>query len=295
MGEMKKHMPEKKLILVTGASGRTGRAVISSLQERDVSIRAYIRRSEVVDDLRTLGADDVVVGDLFDFEVLEAAVADCSDVIHICPPMNPREAELAKKITDLCSKNGVRRLVLYSVLHPLLSDVRHHHLKLEAEEYLINSGQTYTILQPGRYMQHHALIWREIIETGKHRMPFGIEAKFNIVDLADLAEAVANVATMDGHEFATYQLAGPQALNQIEMARIISEETGKPIVAEPKHVDEFCSAAQKNGMPPDRIEQLCIMNEHYNKHGLKGNSNVLEWILDRPATTFATYIKNNLV
>ena len=295
MGEMKKHMPEKKLILVTGASGRTGRAVISSLQERDVSIRAYIRRSEVVDDLRTLGADDVVVGDLFDFDVLEAAVADCSDVIHICPPMNPREAELAKKITDLCSKNGVRRLVLYSVLHPLLSDVRHHHLKLEAEEYLINSGQTYTILQPGRYMQHHALIWREIIETGKHRMPFGIEAKFNIVDLADLAEAVANVATMDGHEFATYQLAGPQALNQIEMARIISEETGKPIVAEPKHVDEFCSAAQKNGMPPDRIEQLCIMNEHYNKHGLKGNSNVLEWILGRPATTFATYIKNNLV
>jgi hypothetical protein len=36
------------------------------------------------------------------------------------------------------------------------------------------------------------------------------------------------------------------------------------------------------------------MNEHYNKHGLKGNSNVLEWILDRPATDFTTYIKNNL-
>ena len=295
MGEMKKHMPEKKLILVTGASGRTGRAVISSLQERDVSIRAYIRRSEVVDDLRTLGADDVVVGDLFDFDVLEAAVADCSDVIHICPPMNPREAELAKKITDLCSKNGVRRLVLYSVLHPLLSDVRHHHLKLEAEEYLINSGQTYTILQPGRYMQHHALIWREIIETGKHRMPFGIEAKFNIVDLADLAEAVANVATMDGHEFATYQLAGPQALNQIEMARIISEVTGKSIIAEPKLIDEFCAEAKKNGMPADRIEQICIMNKHYTKYGLRGNSNILEWLIGRPATTFATYIKNNLV
>ena len=136
---------------------------------------------------------------------------------------------------------------------------------------------------------------RAFVVRCKHRMPFGIEAKFNIVDLADLAEAVVNVSTMDGHEFATYQLAGPQALNQIEMARIISEETGKPIVAEPKHVDEFASAAKKNGMPPDRIEQLCIMNEHYNKHGLKGNSNVLEWILGRPATTFATYIKNNLV
>ena len=287
-------MPDKTSVLVTGASGRTGRAVISALQMHDVTIRAYLRRKEVSEELKALGADEIVLGDLFDFSILEEAVAGCSDVIHICPPMNPREAELAKKIIDLCSKNGVKRLVFYSVLHPLLSDVRHHHLKLEAEEYLINSGQTYTILQPGRYMQHHVPIWKEIIETGKHRMPFSVDAKFNIVDLADLAEAVANVLTGDGHEAATYQLAGPQALNQIDMARIISEVTGKLIAAEPKPADEFRAGAKKVGMPADRIEQLCIMNEHYDKHGLKGNCNVLEWILDRPATDFATYIKNNL-
>ena len=90
-------MPDKASVLVTGASGRTGRAVISALQMHDVTIRAYLRRKEVSEELKALGADEIVLGDLFDFSILEEAVAGCSDVIHICPPMNPREAELAKK------------------------------------------------------------------------------------------------------------------------------------------------------------------------------------------------------
>ena len=287
-------MSGKKLILVTGASGRTGRAVISALKKRNVIVRAYIRRSEVAADMKRLGADEIILGDLFDFDILDTAIVDCSEVIHICPPMNPREAELANKVTDLCSMNGVTRLVLYSVLHPLISEVRHHHLKLQAEEYLINSGQNYTILQPGRYMQHHALIWREILETGMHRMPFSIDAKFNIVDVADLAEATALVLMGDNHDFASYQLAGPDSLNQLDMAKIISEVIGKPVFAEAKSTDEFKQSAEKVGMPEDRIEQIILMNNHYNEHGLVGNSNVLEWILGRPATNFSSYIRNNL-
>jgi uncharacterized protein YbjT (DUF2867 family) len=287
-------MSGKNLILVTGASGRTGRAVVSALKKRNVTVRAYIRRSEVAVDMKRLGADEVILGDLFDFDILDTAIADCSEVIHICPPMNPREAELAKEITNLCSKNSVRRLVLYSVLHPLLSKVRHHHLKLKAEEYLINSGQNYTILQPGRYMQHHALIWKEIIETGKHRMPFSINVKFNIVDVADVAEAAAIILTGDGHDAATYQLAGPESLSQLDMSKIISEVIGKPISAEAKSISDFEERAKKAGMNVDRIEQLVAMNRHYDEHGLIGNSNILEWILGRSATKFSSYIRDNL-
>ena len=281
------------LILVTGASGRTGRAVIAALKGLDVNVRAFIRREEVGKELIEIGAGDIVVGDLFDDQALESAIINCDQVIHICPPMNSNETTLAMKITDLCLKYNIQRLILYSVLHPLLSQVRHHSLKLRAEEYLVNSGQNYTILQPGRYMQHHQLIWREIIETGKHCMPFSVNSKFNIVDLADLAEAVSNVLVGEGHDFATYQLAGPEALSQVDMARIISEVLGRPVFAEAKPADEYIRIAKKNGMPSERIEQLCAMNEHYDKHGLRGNSNILEWLLKRPATNFQTYISSN--
>jgi uncharacterized protein YbjT (DUF2867 family) len=286
-------MSSKNCILVTGASGRTGRAVIAALHNKGAYSRAFIRREEVADELKKIGADEIALGDLFDDASLAAAVSGCDQVIHICPPMNPEEATLAKKMTDLCLAKGVRRLVLYSVLHPILSDVRHHHLKLQAEEYLVNSGQVYTILQPGRYMQHHVPIWKEIMETGLHRMPFSTDPKFSIVDLADLAEAASIVLTDDGHEAATYQLAGPDPLSQHDMARIISEVMGKTIKADAKPLEEFRAGAEKAGMPSDRIEQLCIMNGHYDKHGLVGNSNVLSWILGRAPADFATYIKRD--
>ena len=77
------------------------------------------------------------------------------------------------------------------------------------------------------------------------------------------------------------------------MARIISEVLGRPVFAEAKPADEYIRIAKKNGMPSERIEQLCAMNEHYDKHGLRGNSNILEWLIKRPATNFHTYISSN--
>ena len=79
------------------------------------------------------------------------------------------------------------------------------------------------------------------------------------------------------------------------LARIISDVTGANIIAEKKPLDEFREAAENAGMPIDRIEQLCSMNSHYDKHGLIGNSNVLEWILERRPTDFKTFIQDNFL
>ncbi|MDA0240553.1 MAG: nucleoside-diphosphate sugar epimerase, partial [Proteobacteria bacterium] len=218
----------------------------------------------------------------------------CAQVIHICPPMNLNEAVLAQQITDYCLAAGSERLVLYSVLHPLLRGVRHHGLKLDAEQYLVESGLTYTILQPGRYMQHLVPIWKSVMETGIHNMPFSVETRFSLADLGDLAEAAATVLTETGHENATYQLAGPEALNQVDMARIIGEVTGRDIRAEAKPLDVFRAGAEKAGMPADRLEQLCLLNRHYDHCGLIGNPNVLRWILGRDPTDFKTFVERDL-
>ena len=72
-------------------------------------------------------------------------------------------------------------------------------------------------MQPIRYMQHLELIWNKVLETGIHAMPFNIDVKFNVADLHHLAEATAIVATNPGHLYATYELAGPDALSQRDM------------------------------------------------------------------------------
>ena len=119
-------------VLVTGASGRTGRRVVSALAKTGLEVRAFIRRAEAATEMDALGANQIALGDLFDGESLSDALAGCGQVLHICPPMHPNEAELARTVTDLCQRHGVGRMVLYSVLHPLATEVPHHARKLAA-------------------------------------------------------------------------------------------------------------------------------------------------------------------
>jgi uncharacterized protein YbjT (DUF2867 family) len=115
-----------------------------------------------------------------------------------------------------------------------------------------------------------------------------------LVDLADLAEAIALVLTQPGHDGATYQLAGSQALSQDDMAQILGRLLGRPIRAVAKPLDEFRREAASVGMSAERIETMCLMNAHYSAHGLIGNPNVLRWILGREPTSFADFVTREL-
>ena len=134
-----------------------------------------------------------------------------------------------------------------------------------------------------------------MLSTGVHSMPFGIAARFSVVDLSDLAEATARIMTEPGHEAATYQLAGPDALSQNDMACILTEVLGRPVRAVAKPLDEFRRDAVAAGFAAERIETMLLMNAHYDAHGLIGNCNVLRWILGREPTRFAEFVMRELL
>jgi uncharacterized protein YbjT (DUF2867 family) len=283
----------QKPILVTGASGRTGLAVIRALLRRGALVRAFVRRAEAKAMLESIGVTDTVIGDLDDEASLRRAIEGTSQVLHICPPMHPQEDELAARMIGLTRDLGVERFVLYSVLHPHIH-VPHHERKQIAEGVLIESGLPFTILQPARYMQHLTPIWKNVVATGVHRMPFSTHTRFSLVDLADLAEATALVLTQDGHAFGTYELSGPVALSMADCAAIIGHVLGRTILAEAKPLSQAVSDAEAAGWPPARVENMRIMNAHYDVHGLEGNPNVLRWLLQRPPSTFENFIRRDL-
>ena len=121
-------------------------------------------------------------------------------------------------------------------------------------------------------------------------MPFNTDVQFAVVDLEDLAAATAMVATQAGHEFATYELAGPQNLSQSDMAAIISEVLGRPITAQALPLDVMAARAAEKGASEDRLNQMRIMNGHYDHSGFRGNPNVLQWLLGRPATKYKDFV-----
>ena len=101
--------------------------------------------------------------------------------------------------------------------------------------------------------------------------------------------------TQPGHEGATYELAGPHALSQDDMATILSELLSKPIRAEATSIDQMRKEAEAAGAPAERINTMCLMNAHYDTHGLIGNPNVLRWILGREPNDFAGFVRRELL
>ena len=278
-------------ILLTAANGKTGRAVLKALANRGADVKVFLRDEAQWPALNELGASSFAVGDMEDAATIEAAMESCDGIIHIGPPMHPNEVEITRRFIDAAKAHDLARFVYYSVMHPLRRAVRHHRLKLDAEEELIESGLPYTIVQPIRYMQHLAMIWKKVLDTGVHNMPFSVDVKFNVADLRDLAEATAIVATEPGHLYITYELAGPEALSQRDMAATISRVLGRVIRAEALSLEQVEKTARAAGAGDDRVTQMLTMNDHYDRFGFRGNPNVLRWILGREPNTYENYVK----
>ncbi len=277
-------------VLVTGSHGRTGKPIVKALSAKGASVVAFVRDPAQDAEMMALGAVGIAVGDMDDPATIESAMAGCDAIVHIGPPMHPDEKTMTFHFIEAAKAAGLSKFVYYSVMHPLRREVRHHSLKLDTEELLIESGMPYSIVQPMRYMQHLEPIWKRVMEDGVHAMPFNTDVKFNVVDLLDLAEATANVTLDDGWLYGTYELAGPEALSQADMARIITEVTGKSVKAEQVPISKMQEKARASGASEDRVKQMTIMNEHYDAYGFLGNSRILKLILGRDPASFADYV-----
>ena len=182
------------MILITGAAGKTGRAIIQALTKRGEIVRALIHRPDQVPSLNALGVKDVIVGDARDQANLEHAVKNVRAIYHIAPNVSPDEVTIGKIIIAAAQSADVERFVFHSVLHPQVEAMPHHWLKARVEELLFASGLPFTILQPTAYMQNVLAHWDQILEHGKYPIPYSPETRLSLVDLEDVAEAAAQVA-----------------------------------------------------------------------------------------------------
>ena len=276
------------MILITGAGGKTGRAVIKSLSGVK-RVRAFVYHEELVAGLRVSGADDFVVGDIRDLATVRSALQGARSVYHICPNMNPDEADIGGLVIEEARKANVEHFVYHSVLHPQAEKMNHHWQKLRVEETLFESGLPFTILHPAPYMQNWSSGWRSIVEQGVLRVPYSVEARFSFVDLEDVAEAARIVLTGANHLYAAYELAGTTPLSHVEVAEILSRVSSREVRAEREEIGDWRSRV--SGLSEYALKTLIAMFEYYDQWGLVGNPNVLTWLLRREPRTVESLIR----
>ncbi len=278
------------MILITGASGKTGRALLDRLKLTGEPVRAIAHHPEQVAQLVAAGAHEALVCDLLSPTGLEQACQGVRAVYHICPNMHPQEVQIGRNILAAAAQAGIERFIYHSVLHPQTEAMPHHWNKLRVEELIFNARLQFTIIQPCAYMQNVFGYWKQITTQGLYEVPYSNETRLSIVDLIDVAEVAAQVLVAAGHFSAIYELSGPQALTQTQVAEILSQELGFPVVAQALSRSEWEKGARASGMSDFSRETLLKMFVYYENFGLTGNPSVLAWLLKRHPTTFREFV-----
>jgi uncharacterized protein YbjT (DUF2867 family) len=281
------------MILLTGAGGKTGRAVIKALVAKGECVHAFVHRDHQVSAARAIGAKEVSVGSLADVDSLIRAAAGVQGIYHICPNVSPAEVSYGKAVVDAALACGVKRVAFHSVLHPQIEAMPHHWDKLRVEELLLQSGLDVTILQPASYMQNILGGWRSIME-GVYRIPYPVETRLSLVDLEDVAEVAALVLSELGHVGATYELVGAAPLSQVEIAWVLSQTIGRPVRAEPQSLDTWEARVRADGIGDYECNTLVKMFRYCGDFGMTGNSNLLRWLLKRAPTSLTDFAAKSL-
>lgn len=215
---------------VIGGHGKTGRAICAALPEPVPIGRA-------------------------DWADLAGAMRGCDAVYVIAPNLHPDEPGYVAEVLDAARAAGVGRVVYHSVASPYVPAMPHHLQKARSEDLVRRSGATWTILQPGAYLQNLDLT------RGPVRVPYRIDAPFGFLDLPDLGAAAATVLGEDGHAGATYELATRAA----SVAELAAEAGLTAERAETAHVHPWLRA----------------MFDYYDRHGLPAGTRVLAALLGR--------------
>ncbi|NBE93235.1 NAD-dependent epimerase/dehydratase family protein [Nonomuraea sp. KC401] len=242
-------------VLVTGATGTVGSALIPALQARGVTVRAMIRNPD-----RALPGVQNVVADLRDRASVAAALKGV-DAAFLNSPSAPDAAALQIQFADSARDVGLDRLVLLSQYAARAdSPVRFLRWHAEVEAHLQRLGLDHTVLRPNLYLQ--ALLgFAGTIAQGWFAAPIA-DAAVSAIDTRDIADTAAVVLTGTGHTGQIYTLTGPSAVTHNQIAHALSVATGRDITFHDAPADQF-TAALTGILPPWQLEGLVEDYAHY--------------------------------
>ncbi|MFZ0256388.1 MAG: NmrA family NAD(P)-binding protein [Gammaproteobacteria bacterium] len=229
-------MPETTL--VTAATGTVGREVVRQLLASGVQVRAGGRAPSKP---AFLGCADYIVLD-FDQPQTTALAFKGIQRTFLLTPLNERMVDIGCGLVERAKAWGVEHIVRLSVMgagsFPSTELARVHRT---VEEAIEASGLQYTFLRPNAFMQNYLTAFGESIRLrGLLAMPQGHGA-VSVVDVRDVAAVAVAALTDARHQGQSYELTGPEALSNNDVAQIFSELTHRSI----RYVDTSEMEARK--------------------------------------------------
>ena len=277
-------------LFVTGATGALGTLVIDALLETvpASSIRAGVRdldkHEKAAAAFRARGIE-ARAADYTRPETLERAFRGVDRLLLVSSSENGQRKVQHRNVIEAARGAGVKLIAYTSILHadttPLMLAEEHR----DAEAALRESGVPSVLLRNGWYTEVYT--WR-LPAALAHGVLAGAagDGRISSAARADYARAAATVLTGDDHVGRIYELAGDASFTLAELAAVVREASGKPMVYQDMSPEAFRSAAIKAGLPEVVATIVSDTDAGVAKGALFEDGGALRRLIGRPTTPF---------
>lgn len=277
-------------ILVTGATGTLGKALINTLRIKGASFVGAVTSEKRGRDV--LGADIPLVVLNYENEATFAeATRGVDKVFLLGPPLRTDLDTLLLPFLAHLKAAGIRRVVYISALG--LDEVKELPFHTRITEALKKQDFDYTILLPSFFAQNFKNYeWENIIQRGITFVPAG-NGKAGFVDADDIALVAATVLTEDGHIGQTYTLTGPELLSYMEVAEQLSEVLNRPIRYPNPSPEVYTQALKEAGAPEFIASYMIPVYSLISKNKVSLLSNDVERLTGKKPTPLKVVLKKD--
>jgi uncharacterized protein YbjT (DUF2867 family) len=280
------------MILITGASGTVGRAVLEEVRKTGRPAKAMVR--DAGDAQKRIPGVEAVVADFADKPSLKRALTGTDTLFLVCSPI-PQLVELESNVIDVAKEVGVKHLVLNSALGAADYPKSYPSWHRKVEDKLQSSGISYTILRPNSFMQNILAYQAPSIRAqGAFYSAMG-DAKLSFIDVRDIAAISAKILVAPQcHAGKIYELNGPEAVTYSQVAERISRVIGSPV----RFVDIPEDVQRKSmldlGLPEWQVSALLDLQRYYSVERKGGEvTEVTRQLLGRAPISLEQFLQEN--
>jgi uncharacterized protein YbjT (DUF2867 family) len=232
---------DTRTVLVTAATGKTGRRVAERLAAHGTTVRAGSRTGTTPFDWEApVTWADALRG------------ADAAYVAYYPDLAAPGAPEAMRAFGRMAAELGVRRLVLLSG--------RGEPAAVGAEDALRAAwGPGLTVVRAAFFAQNFTEgAMAEGVAAGEVAFPAGGTAE-PFIDADDVADVVVAALTEDGHDGLVHELTGPRPLTFAEVAAILSRAAGREVRYVPVTEAEYAGMLRDHGLPAPEAAWLAAL------------------------------------
>ncbi|MGW7076879.1 NAD(P)H-binding protein [Streptomyces sp. NPDC054866] len=262
------------LILVLGATGKTGRRLVARLREQGRTVRAASRSGETRFD--------------WNDRATWAPALQGVAALYLVGPPGP---EPIADFVDQAAAAGVRRFVVLSGRGVEVFGDSFEPSMAEAERVVREAGVDWTVIRPNNFSQNFDEdIFAAPLREGRLALPVG-DVPEPFIDAEDIADVAAALLTEDGHTGRVYELSGPRALTFAEAVAELAEAWGRPMRFEHITADAYASELTAAAVPAEAARALAdVLDWLREGHNAAPTTGVRD-VLGREPRDFSLYAK----